>query len=260
MPSTAGTPGPAGAAKTSRMRLPGRTPKQAKPPKPPKKDGRLKQMALVYRMTKKTDPRLGLILLGVFVVVAALAYVVLSLLLPGGWVLSVLTAVLLGILATLIVFSRRAQKAQYAEIEGRPGAAAAVLGQLRRGWKVEPGIAFNKNQDLVHRVVGPPGIVLIGEGSPNRLKSLLATERRKHERVASETPIFEVVSGDSEGAVPVPKLARHVTKLGRNIKPAEMTDVLMRLKALDANRSNIPLPKGPVPTNLKGARQNMRGR
>jgi hypothetical protein len=260
MPSTAGTPNPAGPAKASKSRFLGRTPKAPKPPKPPRKDGRLKQMALVYQMTRKTDRRLGLILLGVFVVVAALAYVVLSLLLPGGWVLSVVTAVLLGILATLIVFSRRAQKAQYAEIEGRPGAAAAVLGQLRRGWKVEPGIAFNKNQDLVHRVVGPPGIVLVGEGNQHRLKSLLATERRKHERVTSETPIYEVISGEGPGAVPVPKLTRHVTKLGRNIKPAEMTDVLQRLKALDANRSNIPIPKGPMPTNLKGARQNMRGR
>jgi hypothetical protein len=69
-----------------------------------------------------------------------------------------------------------------------------------------------------------------------------------------------VISGTGEGAVPVPKLSRHVTKLGRNIKPAEMTDVLQRLKALDANRSNIPIPKGPMPTSLKGARQNMRGR
>ena len=31
-------------------------------------------------------------------------------------------------------------------------------------------------------------------------------------------------------------------------------------RALDANRSNIPLPKGPVPTSMKGMRQNMRGR
>ena len=62
------------------------------------------------------------------------------------------------------------------------------------------------------------------------------------------------------GAVPIPKLSRHVQKLGRNIKGAQMTDVLSRLRALDANRSNIPLPKGPMPTNLKGARQNMRGR
>jgi hypothetical protein len=260
MPSTAGTPKPDGTAKPSRMRLPSRTPKQPKPPKPPKKDGRIKQMAAVYSMTKKTDPRIGLILLGVFAAVAIVAFAILFLVIPGSWILSAVTAILLGVLATLVIFGRRAQKAQYAEIEGRPGAAAAVLGQLRRGWKVEPGIAFNRNQDLVHRVVGPPGIVLVGEGNQNRLKSLLATERRKHERVTSETPIFEVISGEGPGAVPVPKLTKHVTKLGRNIKPAEMTDVLQRLKALDANRSNIPIPKGPMPTNLKGARQNMRGR
>ena len=224
-----------------------------------KKEGRLKQIALVYQMTKKTDPRIGLILLGVFLVTALVAFGVFSLV-PGGWVFDVVTAVLFGVLAALIVFGRRAQKSQYAQIEGRTGAAAAVLSQLKRGWKVDPGIAFNRNQDLVHRVVGPPGIVLVGEGNPNRLKSLLANERRKHERVASETPIFEVVCGDGEGAVPVPKLTRHVSKLGRNIKPAEMTDVLQRLRALDANRSNIPIPKGPVPTSMKGARQNMRGR
>ena len=237
--------------------------KRAKPEKPQKaekKDGRLRQMALVYQMTRKSDPRIGLILLGVFLVVAAVAFAVLFFVLPGSWVVTLVTAVLVGVLATLVVFGRRAQTAQYAEIEGRPGAAAAVLGQLRRGWKVEPGIAFNRNQDLVHRVVGPPGIVLVGEGNPHRLRSLLATERRKHERVTADTPIHEVVAGDGEGAVPVRKLTRHVSKLGRNIKPAEMTDVLQRLKALDANRSNIPIPKGPVPTNLRGARQNMRGR
>ena len=224
-----------------------------------KKEGRLKQIALVYQMTRKTDPRIGLILLGVFVVTALVAFGIFTLV-PGGWVFDAITAVLFGLLSVLIVFGRRAQKSQYAQIEGRAGAAAAVLGQLKRGWKVDPGIAFNRNQDLVHRVVGPPGIVLVGEGNPNRLKTLLANERRKHERVASETPIFEVIAGDGEGAVPVPKLTRHVTKLGRNIKPAEMTDVLQRLRALDANRSNIPLPKGPVPTSMKGARQNMRGR
>ena len=52
----------------------------------------------------------------------------------------------------------------------------------------------------------------------------------------------------------------HVQKLGRKLKPAEMTDVLNRLKALDAQRSNVPLPKGPVPTSMKGMRGNMRGR
>ena len=225
----------------------------------PAKQGRLKQIATVYRMTKETDPKLGLVLLGVFVVTAAVVFGLL-LLVPGSWIFDLITGLLFGLMAVLLVFGRRAQKAQYAQIEGRPGAAAAALGTLRRGWKVEPAIAFNKNQDIVHRVVGPPGIVLIGEGNPHRLKSLLASERRKHERVAAETPIHEVVSGDGEGAVPIRRLSRYVTKLGRQVKPAEMTDVLNRLKALDANRSNIPLPKGPLPTSMKGARQNMRGR
>lgn len=239
-----------------------------KPEKPakadqPEKQGRLKQIVASYRMTKKSDPRVSLILLGVFVVATAVAFGLLWLIPPTWWWLDAATAAMVGLLAVLIVFGRRAQKAAYAQIEGQPGAAAAALGMLRRGWKVDPAIAFNRNQDLVHRVVGPPGIVLVGEGNANRLKSLLATERRKHERVASEVPIHEVICGNPDvypEAVPVSKLSRHVTKLGRKVKPAEMTDVLARLKALDANRSNIPIPKGPMPTNLKGARQNMRGR
>ena len=224
------------------------------------KPGRLKQMALVFTMTRKSDPMIGWILLGVFLVVGAIGFALFFFLIPGGWGFDLVTGIMLGLLATLIVFGRRAQKAQYAQMEGQTGAAAAVLQQLGRGWKVEPAIAFNRNQDLVHRVVGPPGVVLVGEGNPNRLRSLLGSEHRKHARVVSETPIFEVVSGDGPDSVSVPKLNKHVTKLGRNLKPADMTDVLARLRALDAHRSNMPVPKGPMPTSAKGARQNMRGR
>ncbi|QNN54761.1 DUF4191 domain-containing protein [Nocardioides mesophilus] len=237
----------------------------AKSEKPagPEKQGRLKQIVASYQMTRRTDPKVGLILAGVFVVVAAVALVLFRLIPPPWWALDIVSALLFGLLGALIVFGQRAQKSAYAQIEGQPGAAAAALGTLRRGWKTDPAIAFNKNQDIVHRVVGPPGIVLVGEGNPNRLKSLLATERRKHERVAADTPIHDVIVGDPAqhvGAVPVSKLNKHVQKLGRQVKPAEMTDVLARLKALDATRSNIPLPKGPIPTSLKGSRQNMRGR
>jgi hypothetical protein len=49
-------------------------------------------------------------------------------------------------------------------------------------------------------------------------------------------------------------------KLPKAVKPAEMTDILNRLKALDANRPAIPMPKGPVPTSMKGLRGNLRGR
>ena len=222
------------------------------------------QIMQTYQMAKRSDPRLGLILLGVFVVGAAIGSAVMWLL-PGegwlSWVMSVAGAFLIGTLATLLVFGRRAQKAAYTQMEGQPAAGAGALQMLKRGWKVDPVVGFTKQQDVVHRVVGPPGIVLVGEGSSQtRVKALLATERRKHERVASGTPIHEVICGRGDGEVPLPKLVRHVTKLGRNVKPAEITDILQRLKALDATRGKIPLPKGPVPTSMKGMRSQQRGR
>jgi hypothetical protein len=227
--------------------------------KDPSKPGRIKQVVQSYQMTKKGDPRIGLVLLGTFLL-GALGGFALMFLALGSLVFSIVFGVLVGSLVALIVFGRRAQRAALAQIEGQPGAAAAALGLLRRGWKTDPAIGFTKQQDVVHRLVGPPGIVLIGEGNPNRLKPLMASERRKHERVVSETTITEVLVGNGPGEVPLHKLVRHVSKLPRALKPAAMTDVLARLKALDANRSNIPLPKGPIPTSMKGARQNMRGR
>lgn len=229
----------------------------------PEKTSRRQQFVETYRMAKKSDPAIGLWIAGAFVLGAVVGYV-LFWLLPGdgvlGLILSIVGALLFGSLAAMIVFGRRAQKAAYAQMEGQPGAAAAALRMLRRGWKTDPVIAFTKQQDVVHRVVGPPGIVLIGEGNPNRLRQLMAGERRKHERVVADAPIHEVICGNGEGQVPLSKLVRHVSKLKRQVKPAEMTDILGRLRALDANRSNIPLPKGPIPTSMKGMRQNMRGR
>jgi hypothetical protein len=227
------------------------------------KTSRRKQFAQTYRMAKRSDPAIGLWILGAFLLGAAVGFVA-FMLLPGdgalGWAIAGVGALMLGLLLALIVFGRRAQKAAYGQMEGQPGAAAAALQMLKRGWKTDPAIAFTKQQDVVHRVVGPPGIVLIGEGNPHRVRQLMASERRKHERVAADIKIHEVVCGNGEGQVPLPKLTRHVTKLGRQVKPAEMTDILNRLKALDAARPNIPLPKGPVPTSMKGMRQNMRGR
>ena len=229
----------------------------------PAKMNRRQQLRETYRMTKETDKRIGLWLLGAFVIAGALGFGIFWIL-PGsgtfGLVVSIIGAILFGTLAMMIIFSRRAQKAAYNRLAGQPGAAARTLTMLRRGWKTDDMIGFTKQQDLVHRVVGPPGIVLVGEGNPNRLRQLMLSERRKHERVAAEVPITEVYVGDEDGQVPLPKLIKHIQKLGRNVKPAEMTDVLQRLKALDSHRGKVPIPKGPVPTSMKGQRGNLRGR
>ncbi|MCM0619532.1 DUF4191 domain-containing protein [Nocardioides bruguierae] len=225
--------------------------------------GRIKQFIETYKVTKRNDPLIGLWLLLGFVVGGAIGFG-LFWLLPGSgvldWIFGVLGGLIFGILTALIIFSRRAQTSAYAQMEGQVGAAAAALTMLRKGWVTTPAVGFTKQQDVVHRVVGPPGIVLVGEGNPSRLKALLANERKKHERVAYEVPVEEIVVGREAGQTPLPKLVGVLQKKKRALKPAEMTAVLNRLKALDASRPAVPMPRGPVPTSMKGVRGNMRGR
>lgn len=233
-----------------------------KDPDTPKKPGRIKQLIQSYKMTAKADPALKWWLLLTFVLAGFVGFGIALLLLGrgGNLIFPIITGILTGILGVTIVFGRRAEKAAYRSIEGQPGAAAAVLSVLGKKWTSEAAIAFNKHQDVVHRLVGPPGITLVGEGNINRLRSLMRNERRKHERVTFDVPIHEVYIGNDENQVPLTRLNKHVKKLDKAIKPAQMTDILHRLKALDAQRSNIPIPKGPVPTSMKGSRHMMRGR
>lgn len=227
--------------------------------------GWIRQLPATYRMARKQDARIGLytavaVLLGGLLGFALFWFTTAPFPTALRILLTVIGTVMTAALAGLFLFGRRAQAAAYRQIEGQPGAAASVMQTLRRGWKVYPMIAFTKQQDVVHRVVGRPGIILVGEGNPQRLRGLLATEQRKHERVAAEVPITTLVSGTGEGEIPLAKLNRQLTKLKRTVKPAEITDVINRLKAFDATRSQLPMPKGPMPTSMKGQRGNLRGR
>ncbi|HEX2177499.1 MAG TPA: DUF4191 domain-containing protein [Nocardioidaceae bacterium] len=222
----------------------------------PEKPKRRAQLAQAYRMTKQSDPKIGLVLLGLFLVTALVVGGLLWLVFHP--VIGVMIGLPSGLLAAMFVFGKRAEKAAYSQVEGQPGAAAASLGMLRKGWEVKPGVAFTKNQDIVHRVVGRPGIVLVGEGNHNRVRNLLTVEKKKHARMV-EVPIFDIVAGDGKGEIPVKKLPRHIMKLPRSLRPADVTDVLQRLRALDAMRPQAPLPKGPMPQSARAARQMMRG-
>ncbi|EFQ83456.1 hypothetical protein HMPREF0063_11118 [Aeromicrobium marinum DSM 15272] len=225
--------------------------------------GRIAQMRQAYTITKRTDRTIGLRLLFWFLLVGGIAATV-NLVLFGpsiiGIPLAVLFGLLSGTLAALIVFGRRAEKAAYAQVEGQTGAAASALQMLRKGWNVKPAVAFTKQQDIVHRVVGRPGVILVGEGNPHRVRQLLAAEKRKHARiVGDDIPVLDLVVGNEEGQIPLTKLNRHVQKMKKTIKPAAQTSVINKLKALDAMRPAAPMPRGPVPTSMKGARKMMRG-
>ena len=212
---------------------------------------RLAQLRLVFSSTRQADPRL----LSLMAIVAAVGLVIPTVLgiVFGRPVFGTLAGVLLACLGALVVFGRRASAAQFAAIEGTPGAAAAVLQTMRGPWRVTPAVAFTRKQDLVHRVVGRPGVIMVGEGSPARTTSLLKQEQRKVARVVGEVPVHTVLVGDGEGQVPLPSLQRHLMGLGRGIKTKEVGPLDTRLSALGDGAP--PLPKGPLPRSPRQRRR-----
>jgi hypothetical protein len=120
---------------------------------------------------------------------------------------------------------------------------------MRGNWTVTPAIAANRNMDVVHRAVGRAGVVLVGEGSPNRLPGLLAAEKKRVARVAFDVPIQDYQVGDGPGQIPLRQLQRKIMKLPRDLKGTEVADLNFRLKALP---QTLQAPKGPMP---RGGRQ-----
>jgi hypothetical protein len=208
--------------------------------------GRLKQIRMVAKLVNQQDKKAMPITVGSAVAII-LVFVIVGLLVGQAASLIPL-GVVLGVLAATLLFGRFAQRAQYSAIEGQVGAAAAILQSMRGDWTVTPAVAGNKTMDVVHRAVGRPGVVLVGEGMPSRVAALIANERRKTERVAHGIPVHEFQVGNGEGQVPVSKLQRKVTVLPRTLKPSAVADLNYRLKAL---QPTMQMPKGPLP---KGAR------
>ncbi len=210
------------------------------------KPGRIAQIRMVARIVREANPRaLPLIAL---VAVGIIAVFTVTGLLTGLATFLIPLGVLLGLLAAVIMFGRVAQSAQFAKIEGQPGAAAAVLQTLRGDWTVTPAVTGNRNMDVVHRVVGRAGVVLVGEGNPGGLSSLLAAEKKRISRVAYDVPIYDIQVGNAEGQVPIRKLHTRVMKLPRNLKGGQVSELNYRLKALP---QALQAPRGPLP---KGAR------
>lgn len=213
----------------------------------PAKQSRLAQIRGAYTMTRKADPKVGWVTGGVF---AAVLLVLLGIgFAVGHPIYAGIVGFMLALLAATVIFGRRAERAAFSQVDGQPGAAAAALNMLRKGWTVTPAVAVTKQQDIVHRAVGPAGVVLVGEGVPARVANLIAIEKKKVSRFVPDIPVYDVQAGNNEGQVPLRKLNAHVMKLPRNLKSPQVIEVNRRLKALGT--MNLPIPKGPMP---KGTR------
>jgi hypothetical protein len=216
----------------------------------------LKAIGQNWSMTQKVFRFLWAEVLGIFILTAAVIAVPVAIFV--NWLTAILIALPLGLLAATYWFSRRAMRAAYSRIEGQPGAAAAVIESLRGKWAVTPAVAVSRSQDMVSRVVGKPGVILISEGPSSRVSHMLTSERKKTARWVPDIPIYEVQVGDDENQIPLSKIQKTLSKLPKNLRGSEVTEVRRRLEALGNVQQSLPVPKGPMPTSPRQVRRQRR--
>ncbi|OBK91938.1 hypothetical protein A5645_25470 [Mycobacterium asiaticum] len=221
---------------------------------------RRSQLWQAFNMQRKQDKRLLPYMIGAFVLIvaAALGFGIWA----GGltMIMMIPIGLMLGALVAFIIFGRRAQRSIYRQAEGQTGAAAWVLDNMRGKWRVTPGVAATGHFDAVHRVIGRPGVIFVGEGSAGRVKPLLAQEKKRTARIVGDVPIYDVIVGNGEGEVALAKLERHLTRLPANITVKQMDALESRLAALGTRAGAAMMPKGPLPNagKMRGVQRTVR--
>jgi hypothetical protein len=215
----------------------------------------MRQLLRVYKITAKNDPTaLWLSILGFLLVLGAsflIGFLVNGFGTLGFW-LWIATGVISAALTFMIVMSRRAERNAYVQIEGQAGAVGAVLdSQIRKSWRASPmPIAVNpKSRDAVYRMIGPAGVVLIGEGPSVRVQQMLEDESRRIARSAPGVQVHKVRVA-IDGGVRLYELLKTVYKLKKSLTRSEVSAVANRLDSL-ANSTALPIPKGIDPMRAR---------
>jgi hypothetical protein len=217
---------------------------------------RLKQIGMVFSFTAKRDKWFAPLAAAAVLIPLALTVVAIM---AWGW-LWLPVGILIALLGLLIVLNLRSNTAMMSAAEGQPGAAASILESMRGDWRVTPAVSSTTQMDMVHLVVGKPGVILLAEGNPQRVRSLLSQEKRRLAKVIGNAPLHDYVIGQGENELPIRKLRTTLMRLPRNLNGKDVNALDKRLKALSARPQ---MPKGAIPKNMrppKGAFRQMRGR
>ncbi len=222
----------------------------------PKKQRFHQTLIDAYKVVRRTYPWIGAALIALPIIFIGLG--VLFGILWHRPIFLPLTGILLAITVDMLLLSMLIRPAMYKQLDGRVGSVYAVISQIRRGWIVqdEP-VAANRSQDVVWRIVGRPGIVLISEGPTSRVRPLLINEKRRIARSVANVPVIFVEVGHDEGQVPLAKLNRRLNGLKKVLTKQEVPAVANRLNALSHNP--VPIPKGVDPNNMRANRRALRG-
>jgi hypothetical protein len=213
---------------------------------------RLKQIGQVFAFTARQDK--WFVPLIIAAVLIPLALTVLVVLLGLGWVW-IPIGIMIALLAALIVLNLRSNTAMMNAAEGQPGAAASIVENMRGDWRVRPAASSTTQFDMVHIVIGRPGVILLGEGQPQRVRNLMGQEKRRLSKVIGSAPMYDYLIGQGEGELSIRKLRTTVMRLPRNLTGKDVNALDKRLGALMARPQ---MPKGAIPKNMRPGGKGMR--
>jgi len=206
---------------------------------------KMKQIGLVFSYTAKRDKWFIPLVAAVTLIPVALA--VMLGLIGWGW-LWLPVGIMLALLGTLIVLNLRSNAAMMTEAEGQPGAAASIVQSMRGNWRVTPAISSTTDFDMVHLVIGRPGVILLGEGQPQRVRSMISQEKRRLSKVIGSAPLYDFHIGTGDDDLPIRRLRTTLTRLPPNLKPKDVNALEKRLTALSARPQ---IPRGAIPKNMR---------
>ena len=232
-----------------------------------KKNSTISQIVKIYQFTYAEDKALPW-LLAAAILVPTLIAVVICLLAHFGWlswILTVLLGIMVGLLLATMTLTRRSDRVGYAKMEGRPGAAAAVLSSISKAgfsFPQEPVWIDAKTKDAIWRGTGRTGVYLIAEGDYNRVNKAMNREEEKIRRITrgSAIPIYRISVGHGPDQVPLNKLQRTVVKKKIKLTATELETLNDRLVTLQKRQNALGMPKGIDPTRIHVSRKAMRGR
>lgn len=208
-----------------------------------------------YTVTARSFPWVGWTMGGLVVVIMATA-IALGII-NGGLIWTIISGILFSILSSLLLLTVLVRPATYRQLDGTTGAVYSVVSQLR-GWSTDEMPAqMTRDSDLVWRMIGRPGVVLISEGPRSQVTPLLHTERKMVARVVTNVPIILIQVGHEEGQIPLPKLPRKLRGLKPILTKQEVPAVANRLAAVGSKTLN--LPRGIDPKNPRMNRRALRG-
>ncbi|NMO53037.1 DUF4191 domain-containing protein [Actinoplanes sp. TBRC 11911] len=211
---------------------------------------RLKQIGQVIAFTAKGDKWFVPMVIAAVAIPLALTVAVVLL----GWgIVWIPVGILLALLAGVIVLNLRSNAAMMNAAEDQPGATASLVENMRGDWRVRAAASSTTQFDMVHVVIGRPGVILLAEGNPQRVRGLLGGEKRRLSKVIGNAPLYDYVIGNDEGQLPIRKLRTTLMRLPRNLTGKDVNALDKRLAALMARPQ---MPKGAIPKNMRP--QNIR--